>query len=170
MKQLLPGSHLFLLAFSVGWFSIAANAADRRFLYVAAPGIRDYLEYGGHGVLVFDINNGHKFVKRIPARGLNEKGFPLNVKGVCASAATRRLYVSTLTYLTCFDLVTEQIFWEKAYEGGCDRMALTPDGKTIYLPSLEKEHWHVVDAMNGDVLRKIVTGAGAHNTIVGLDG
>src|SRR5207253_325815 len=85
------------------------QSVERRLLYVAEPGIRDYLEYGGHGVLVFDIDHGHKFVKRIPARGLDEKGKPLNVKGVAASAATRRLYVSTLRVLTCFDLVTEQI-------------------------------------------------------------
>src|SRR5207249_3470644 len=121
------------------------------------PGIRDYLEYGGHGVLVFDIDHGHRFVKRIPARGLDEHGKPLNVKGVCASAATRRLYVSTLRYLTCFDLASEKILWEKEYDGGCDRMALSPDGRVIYLPSLEKEHWHVVDALSGAVIKKIVT-------------
>ncbi|MBI2929716.1 MAG: hypothetical protein HYY24_29000 [Verrucomicrobia bacterium] len=148
----------------------ADGPADRRLLYVAMPGVRNYLEYGGHGVLVFDIDRGHKFVKRIPARGLDENGKPLNVKGVCASAATKRLYVSTLRFLTCFDLVSEKILWEKEYEGGCDRMAIAPDGKFIYLPSLEKEHWHVVDGLSGDVLKKIVTRSGAHNTIVGLDG
>ena len=147
-----------------------SGTSERRFLYVAVPGIRDYLEYGGHGVLVFDIDTGHKFVKRIPARGVDEHGTPLNVKGVCASAVTKRLYVSTLRYLTCFDLVTEKILWEKAYEGGCDRMAISPDGKVIYLPSLEKEHWHVVGAISGDVIKKIVTQSGAHNTIVSLDG
>ena len=33
--------------------------AQKRYLYVAVPGIRDYLGYGGHGLLVFDINNNH---------------------------------------------------------------------------------------------------------------
>lgn len=145
-------------------------ALDGRFLYVAVPGVRNYLEYGGHGVLVFDIDHGHRWVKRIPARGLDENGRPLNVKGICASAATRRLYVSTLRYLTCFDLVTEEILWEKAYEGGCDRMAISPDGRFIYLPSLEGDHWHVVDALTGDVLKKLVPRSGAHNTILSLDG
>jgi len=70
----------------------------------------------------------------------------------------------------CFDLVSEKLLWEKPYEGGCDRMAITPDGKTIYLPSLENAHWHVVDAKTGEVIKKIVTNSGAHNTIVGLDG
>jgi len=66
--------------------------------------------------------------------------------------------------------VTEKILWEKTYEGGCDRMAISPDGMVIYLPSLEKAHWHVVDALTGGVVKKIVTNSGAHNTIIGLDG
>ncbi|HZI32388.1 MAG TPA: hypothetical protein VFF11_08595, partial [Candidatus Binatia bacterium] len=85
--------------------AVGENAGERTLLlYVAEPGIRDYLEYGGHGVLVFDIGRGHRFVKRVPTAGLDEKGKPLNVKGVCASAATKRLYISTTRTLTCIDL------------------------------------------------------------------
>src|ERR1051326_2097992 len=148
-----------------------SKPAERKLLYVAEPGIRNYLEYGGHGVLVFDIDHGHAFVKRIPAAGLNESGQPLNVKGVCANASTKRLYVSTTRTVTCFDLVSEKILWEKTYPGGCDRMSITPDGKAIYLPSFEGPHWNAVDALTGDVIKKIVPKSwGAHNTIVGLDG
>ncbi len=146
------------------------SALERRFLYVAVPGVRDYLQYGGHGLLVFDIDHGHKFLKRIPTAGLDENNKPLNVKGICASAATKRIYISCLKTLTCLDLVSEKMLWEKAYEGGCDRMAISPTGEVIYLPSLEKEHWHVVDAGSGAVLSKIVTNSGAHNTLYGLDG
>ena len=140
------------------------------FLYVAAPGIRDLLEYGGHGVLVFDIDHNHRFVRRIQSAGLNEKGVPLNVKGVCANAATARLYVSTTKTLTAYNLTNDAILWEKPYEGGCDRMSIAPDGSFIYLPSLEGPHWHVVDAASGNALKKIVPNSGAHNTVVGLDG
>lgn len=157
---------LLLLTLTLG----SASAAERRLLYAAVPGIRNYLEYGGHGVLVFDIDRDHAFVKRIPAAGLSPDGKPLNVKGIVASAATRRLYVSTLQFLTCFDLMTDKILWEKSYEGGCDRMALSPDGKIMYLPSLEKDHWHVIDALTGDIVSKIVLKSGAHNTLYGLDG
>lgn len=150
--------------------ALRAAPGEKRLLYVAVPGVRNYLEYGGHGVLVFDIDDGHRFVRRIPARGLDGQGKPINVKGVCASAATGRLYVSTLKTLTCFDLLTDKVLWEKPYDGGCDRMSMTPDGKTIYLPSLEGPHWHVVDAATGDVVAKIVPHSGAHNTVVGLDG
>lgn len=148
----------------------ASARGDRRFLYVAVPGIRNYLEYGGHGVLVFDIDRGHAFVKRIPAQGLNAEGKPLNVKGVCANAATGRLYVTTTQQLAAYDLRTEKVLWERRYEGGCDRMALSPDGKLMYLPSLEKDHWHVVEALSGDVITKVVPKSGAHNTVYGLDG
>ena len=73
----------------------------QRLLYVASPGVRDNLEWGGHGVLVFDINDGHRFVKRIPLKGhgINKAGKVLNVKGICANAKTGRLYVSTLEQL-----------------------------------------------------------------------
>ena len=147
-----------------------AHAEEQRRLYVAAPGIRDYLEYGGHGLLVFDMDHGHRFLKRIPTAGLDERGKPLNVKGVCASAKTGRIYVGTTKTLTCLDLVTESILWEKSYEGGCDRMAIAPDGKVIYLPSLEGPHWHVVDALTGAVIARIVPNSGSHNTVYGLDG
>lgn len=147
-----------------------SKSGERRMLYVAVPGIRNYLEYGGHGVLVFDVDQGHKFVRRIAAGGLTGEGKPMNVKGVAASAATRRLYVSTLTSLTCYDLLTDKILWENAYEGGCDRMALSPDGKVMYLPSLEKDHWHVIDAISGKVVKRISPIPRAHNTTYGLDG
>ena len=147
-----------------------AEKSERRLLYVATPGIRNYLEYGGHGVLVFDIDNGHKFVKRIVSAGLDQNGKPLNVRGICAHAKTKRLYVSTTKSLISFDLLTDKILWEKTYEGGCDRMALSPDGKIIYSPSDESTQWHVIDAMSGGLIREIKVGTAAHNTIYGNDG
>src|SRR3954464_13484799 len=121
----LTSALLLIIAWLAATISHAAAPADqaeiKRLLYVAVPGIRNDLAYGGHGILVFDIDHGHKFVRRIAAGGLNAKGEPLNVKGVCASAATGRLYVSTLEYLTCYDLASDKQLWEKRYDGGCDR-------------------------------------------------
>jgi len=143
----------------------AAPPREHRLLYVASPGIRNYVEWGGKGVLVYDIDRGHAFVKRIASPFDDPGGKVENVKGVCASAATRRLYVTTLTRLACIDLVTERPLWVKALEGGCDRLSITPDGKVLYVPSLEGPHWNVVDAMTGEVIRKLMTGTGAHNTL-----
>jgi DNA-binding beta-propeller fold protein YncE len=144
--------------------------SDGHFLYVATPGVRNYLEYGGHGLLVFDIQNGFKFIKRIKTQGLKDDGTPSNVKGVAVSESTNSIYISTLEALQRIDLSSEKIIWEKRYDGGCDRMSLSPNGKIIYLPSLEKEHWNVVDAETGQLVSKIETNSGAHNTVVGNSG
>src|SRR3954467_7590359 len=89
-----------------------APAQEKRYLYVVAPGIRNYLEFGGAGILVFDMDNGHKFVKRIETPA-SRREKPKNIKGVCACAATRKLYFSTITRLYCLDLLTEKTLWEK---------------------------------------------------------
>jgi len=153
--------------------SIALRAAEpsaRRLLYVAAPGIRNELQHGGHGLLVFDIDHGHKFVKRIKTSGFDSEGKPLNVKGVCASAATKRIYITTTRTITCLDLSTEAIVWEKPLPGGCDRMSISPDGKIIYVPSFESAHWNVIDAASGERIAKITPNSGAHNTVYAADG
>jgi DNA-binding beta-propeller fold protein YncE len=165
---------ILLLLGAAAWATPGLNVASAdepaRRLYVAEPGIRNYLEYGGHGLLVFDIDHGHRFVKRIPTGGLDDQGVPINVKGICASAVTKRLYISTIKQLMCLDLVSEKVLWEKTYDQGCDRMAITPDGKTIFLPSFEGPLWYVVRAEDGEVIARITPRSGSHNTIVGPDG
>lgn len=163
--------------------SAQSDSEAGKYLYVAVPGLRRYLEHGGHGLLVFDIEDDYRFVKRIPVAGLLREdtpdlhggvtpaGQPSNVKGIVVSLATNSVYISNLETMQRIDLATEEIVWEKEYAGGADRMAISPDGTTIFLPSLEKEHWHVVDAETGEVIHKLVSGnSGAHNTIFGPDG
>jgi hypothetical protein len=167
----LISSWLLLLSFcSLAFGAEAHSPAGKHFLYVAVPGIRDYLQYGGHGLLVFDIDHGHKFVKRIAIPGLDEKGKPLNVKGICISGPLRRAFISTLRTMVCVDLAEEKVLWEKPYKDGCDRMSISPNGKTIYLPTLERDHWAVVDASSGNVMTNVITKSGAHNTLYGPDG
>lgn len=148
------------------------NRGTKRFLYVASPGVRDYVNWGGHGVLVFDMDDHHKFVKRLPLAGygVNASGKVLNVKGICACAATGRLYVSTLQHLICADLLADKVLWQKSFDFGCDRMSIAPDGKVIYLPSLEKEAWYVVDAATGTEIKRLMPRSKSHNTLFGLDG
>jgi hypothetical protein len=42
-------------------------------------------------------------------------------------------------------MVTGQLLWEREYDKGCDRMALSPDGTIIYQPSLEEDQWYVLE-------------------------
>ncbi len=148
----------------------SASPADGRYLYVATPGIRNYVEYGGIGVLVFDMDRGHRLVRRFPTFEVAEGAAPENVKGIAASAKTGRLYVTTHRRMGAFDLRTDRLLWTREYPGGCDRLAIAPDGRLLYVPSFEGPHWHVVDALSGDVVSTVTNNAGAHNTIYGPRG
>lgn len=147
-----------------------SGGKEQHLLYVASPGIRNYIEYGGVGVLVFDIDTGYRFVRRIPTWDVPPGQKPENVKGIAASARTGRVYVTSLNRMMALDAVTGRKLWDKSYEGGCDRLAISPDGKFLYVPQLEGPFWHVVNAANGNVIAKIETKSGSHNTIYSLDG
>jgi DNA-binding beta-propeller fold protein YncE len=172
--------HLFNLVLVLVLLNSTASSAPtaelevsrQRLLYVASPGVRDNLEWGGHGVLVFDVNHDHRFVKRIPLKGygIDKTGNVLNVKGICANAKTARLYVSTLEQLVGIDLLTDKVLWQKSFDLGCDRMSISPDGKVIYLPSLEQKAWYIVDAGSGEEIKRLVLNSKSHNTVYGLDG
>lgn len=161
---------LGLLVTPRDWGALAAPAGERHFLYVAEPGVRNYVEYGGVGVLVFDMDHGYTFVRRIPSQAVPAGQEPENVKGVAASATTGRLYVTTLLRVMAFDLATDRKVWDRVAEGGADRLALSPDGKILYVPSFEGPHWNVLDGATGDARAKVVVNSGAHNTVYGPDG
>jgi DNA-binding beta-propeller fold protein YncE len=162
------------LFFAIGLSLLPLYCADasatRHLLYVASPGIRNYTQWGGVGVLVFDIDHEYKPVKRFPTWRYKPGETVENVKGFAASSATGRMYVSNINRVIAMDIVTGRKLWERAYKGGCDRMALSPDGKTMYLPQLEGPAWHVVNAETGDVIATVETKSGSHNTIWSPDG
>src|ERR1700733_12347329 len=115
MKNNLP--HCLLMCCTIFFFTaVGAQSVQaqsvKHYLYVAAPGIRDYLGYGGHGILVFDMDNGHKFVKRIKTQGYHPDKTASNVKGIAVSIPLNSIYVSTLESLQRIDLTTEKIIWE----------------------------------------------------------
>lgn len=146
---------------------------QRDLLYAAVPGRVDDIGFGGIGILVFDAGRNFRFVKRIPTWDYPASQAPENVKGVAVSASLGMIYVSTTKRLAAWDLLTEKKVWEQTYDGKCcDRMAISPDGKTMYVPSFEGPNWYVVDARAGELIKSLPTpaSAGAHNTIWSLDG
>ena len=157
---------LFLL------FGSVAAQPLRRYLYVAVPGVENEVEYRGDpGILVFDIDNGHKFSRRIPTWPAARDGQIESVRGLAADVRRRRLYVSTVKRLAAIDLATEKIVWEKDYGGNCcDRFAVSPDGATIYAPAFGKPKWYVVRASNGDLITTINVVGWPRQTIYSPDG
>jgi DNA-binding beta-propeller fold protein YncE len=152
---------------AVAALSSSANAQEaRHFIYAAVPGVGNSAKFGGVGILVFDADHGHKFVRRIHTWETYRREAIEPIKGIAAHAGTGRLFVSTTRRLAAFDLATDKIVWEKGYDADCcDRMAVSSDGKTLYVPAFEKPKWYVVDAATGDVVTTITTEGEAHNTI-----
>jgi len=152
---------------SVAW----GQSQTRRYLYLSSPDGAQQEGRSGNGILIFDIDAGHKFVRRIEIPSFQEglRGFTGNLK-------TRRIYFSTSNRrLGCFDLESEKVVWEKTYEAGCDRSSITLDGKKIYAPtgwwySGEDSGLLVVNADNGELIKRIQVGPQAHNSVVSLDG
>ena len=145
----------------------------QRFLYAALPGVGggNNLKYGGAGIVVFDIDHAHKFVKRVPLQGAPNPGPQEAIKGIAADARTARLYVSTSRRVAAYDLVTDMLVWEQTYDGrGTDRLALSPDGTTLYAPELGAPKWAVADAATGSLVATIDKPGTAHNTQFSQDG
>ena len=166
----LPSITLLVTLLSV--LPCASPAEDKHFLYLALPDAAQPDANGGRsGILIFDINHGHKFVRRIDVPGLRE-----GLRGFTANAKTRCAYYSTTNHgLGCFDLESEKVVWEKHYDLGCDRSCITPDGKKLYVPT---GWWFadpsggflVVDPASGELLKRLRAGKQAHNSIASLDG
>jgi DNA-binding beta-propeller fold protein YncE len=152
----------------------------RRLIYAALPGVGggNDMKYGGAGILVFDIDHQHAFVRRIPLQGepapAGPNGAPPRqeaIKGIAANARTARLYVSTSRRVAAYDLLTDKLVWEQQFEGrGTDRIALSPDGTTLYAPELGAPKWAVADAMTGALITTIDKPGNPHNTQFSDDG
>jgi DNA-binding beta-propeller fold protein YncE len=145
------------------------SSRAQRYLYVGVPGSDDADSDRSVRVLVFDIANAHRFVRRIPLWPATPD--EETVRGIAADAGAGRFYVSTTRRLAAVDLHTDKILWEKRYEDHCcDRFAVSPDGRTIYAPAFGTAKWYVVEAATGRLRNAIgVTGWPRH-TIYARDG
>lgn len=143
-----------------------------RYLYMSTPDAAQgiYTE-GRPGILVFNIDDGHKFVRRIEVPEFKE-----GLRGFTPNLTTHSAFFSlTSRRVGSFDLESEKIIWDKIFEAGADRSSVTPDGKKIYMPT---GFWYlgedggmlVADATNGDFIKRVKVGPAAHNSLVSLDG
>ena len=143
----------------------------RHLIYAAVPGIGNDVAFGGVGILVFDRDQGHKLLRRIPTWPTYTREAPEPIKGIAASVGSGLLYVSTTRRLAAFDLKTDHLVWQKGYDADCcDRMAVSPDGKRLYVPSFGLPKWYVVDGLTGEVITTVEKDGEAHNTIYSPSG
>jgi DNA-binding beta-propeller fold protein YncE len=163
----------FLTLMSSAWLAAkprgkASHQVERR-LYVTDKA----------GISVYDIDEGHKLLHKIDVPDSGD------YKGIAASPQLGKLYVTSYKKdeLICLDLKTEKIDWRKHLGNYADSMAMTPDGKRMYLPFRNEDYWKVVNAATGSVLAEIPTEhgknydvhpignpVGPHNTWMNTDG
>ena len=160
----------FLFAFV---FTCVAHAEEKvqRFLYAATPDGAQVESASGRGILVFDIDDGFKFVRRIEGPML--KGGTRGMTGTTEAKAL--FYGTTDRRMGRMDLETDKVVWEKVFTGGCDRSSAMSDGSKVFAPTgwwgpSDGGGFVVIDGVTGAELRKISVGPGAHNSIMSPDG
>jgi hypothetical protein len=140
-----------------------AGASTSQWLYAA---------FNDGTVHVYDIGDGHREVKSYrAATGVTE------ARGACASATAGALYLSYKApdggHVVAIDLRSDHVIWSKVLQPGADRLACTPDGKKLYVPSNESfmdDELFVVDAATGTELRSIHYAPRAHDALSNLAG
>ncbi|MCM3880875.1 MAG: YncE family protein [Vicinamibacterales bacterium] len=139
-------------------------------LFVAAPS-DDADPDRAIRILVFDIGDAHRFVRRLvlwPAAGRPDGEI---VRGIAASANTGRFYLSTTRRLAAVDPHTGAIFWEMSYEDHCcERFAVSPDGRTIYAPAFGSPKWYVINAATGELRATVGVAGWPRETLYAPDG
>jgi hypothetical protein len=104
-----------------------------------------------------------------------------SLRGVAVNPRTGTLYVSIGGNggssgdggLLAYDLLRNRVLWQRAFPTGTDSLAISHDGKTLFVPEGERsmdDIWYVVNDVTGEVTHEIHAAPGPHNTIVSPDG
>jgi DNA-binding beta-propeller fold protein YncE len=140
------------------------------------PRVRHYeYVFPDRQAYVYDIDHGHGLVTHwaIPAAH--------SLRGVAFSPLTGTLYFSVggnggasgNGAVVAYDLSRRRVLWKRPFPTGTDGLAVTPDGRKLYVPMGERtmgDVWYSVDAATGHIRARIHAGPGPHNTIVSPDG
>lgn len=146
-------------------------------LLTAGSGRTRQFEYvlSNSSLFVYAIDRRNRLVQTIRLPELNG-----GTHGIVASPTTETLYVSYGNQsppggsLLAYDLQRGRVVWQRHYAVGIDSMAISRDGRKIYMPAGEGSNdgtWRIIDAQTGEPTGAAIhAGAGAHNTIIGADG
>src|SRR6266700_1045970 len=158
---------VFLIAGLLGSAG-AADAEQTRLLYAVSEA-----EHDRGSIAVYDIDAAHRLVKNVAT-----VADVADVRGVAASAATGKLYVayrdrSGTGMVYCLNLYDDAVLWNRAVPPGVDRLAISPDGQLLYVPTWEDgraDDINVVDANTGEVVRRVYFSSRSHDTQYPLSG
>jgi DNA-binding beta-propeller fold protein YncE len=141
------------------------SATTMHFEYVISAG----------AIYVYRIDRSNRLVQTI---GLPQIGS--SIHGVVASPRTGELYIAYGRQappdgsLLAYSLRHGRMLWQRSYPFGIDSMAISRNGRWIYMPAGEGTsdgRWRIIAASNGQPTGRSIDGpAGAHNTILGSNG
>lgn len=135
-----------------------------------------------HDEYIFPDGKMYVYAMDRTPRLVRQRDLPTSsgVRGVVGNAAAHRLYISFGSdgdgggQLLAYDVLTDRILWTQSYAFGIDSMAITPDGRYIFMPDGEKAsspYWYVINTANGQPTgARINGGSGPHNTVISLNG
>src|SRR6266567_6994996 len=121
----------------------AHSGATRHFEYVVS----------GAGLYVYSIDHANRLVQTISLRQIGT-----SIHGVVASPPAARLYISYGLQrppggsLLAYDLRRGRVLWHRTYRFGIDSMAISPNGRWIYMPAGEgttNGSWRIIAAWDG---------------------
>lgn len=143
----------------------AGMSSTRHFEYVASVG----------AIYVYSIDRSNHLVQTISLPQIGS-----SIHGMVVSPRTGKLYISSGQQqppggrLLAYDLRRGRVLWNRTYPFGIDSMAISQDGRWIYMPAGEKSPsgaWRIIAASSGQPTGAAIDGpSGAHNTIIGSDG
>jgi sugar lactone lactonase YvrE len=126
-------------------------------------------------ISVYSMDEGQKLVKTISLPQTD-----IGIRGVMASPSTHMLFISYGSdgteaggWVLAYDLLTEKAVWTVQLKTGIDSGAVSPDGKTLYMPTGENTPsgiWNIMSTSNGAVTGTIQAGNGAHDGVASQDG
>jgi hypothetical protein len=167
--------------FAVRWISLAAFAAVAALaMHASAAEVPQRTLYAVNespsdqgSISIYDIDAGHRLISTIhTVKSVDD------VRGVTGNASTGRLYVSYRDprgngMLYCLDLYKDAVLWNRNVLPGVDRLASSPDGRVLYVPTWEggtADYIQVLDAATGELVRRVYFSSRSHDTQYPLSG
>lgn len=151
-----------------GFLTQTARAETQRILYAVNQSPKDR-----GSISLYDIDAGHHLIRIIQTvPGVSD------VRGVTASAETGRLFVayedaSQTGHVFCLDIYDDKILWDRVIAPGVDRLAVSPNGQLLYVPTSEDKSANfinIVDASSGNVVRTVSFSSHSHDAQYPLSG
>jgi hypothetical protein len=134
-----------------------------------------------NGAFEYVILDGEVYVYRVGSTKVVQQikvpALERGARGVAVDVSRHLMYISYggdgaehgTGSLLKYDLLRDEVVWQKDYPTGIDSFGLSADGKLIFMPGGELDPlpwWYVLRTSDGTAIARIDGGLGPHNTIV----